>query len=156
MKAKLVILAVGIGLMASSIAQGAEKVVPGPRGGRLLESKPMRAEFFVNPERKVEIAFYDESLKAVPVSDQVVSVIAEAKSGKAKLDFEKKGDVLVSTAPLPPGGDYTVVVQIRPNAQEKPQNFRVVYHDGVCGSCKQAEYACTCVESHEDEHGHSH
>lgn len=126
----------------------------GPTGGRLLESSP-RAEFLVNAERKIEIRFLDEQLKAVPVAGKSVSIIAEASAGKVKLEVEPKGDALVTTTPLPEGDGYNVVVQIRATADAKPQNFRVPLHLENCGGCKRAEYACTC-ESHGEDDGHGH
>lgn len=124
----------------------AEKITPGPKGGRLLEGENPRAEFFVEKDKTVTITFYDAALKPVAPGEQVVTVIAEAKSGKAKIEFEKKGDALVSKTPLPAGDEYNVVVQLRATAEAKPQNFRVKYNTAICGKCKRAEYACTCDE----------
>jgi hypothetical protein len=124
----------------------ADKVEAGPRGGRLLQTDAPRPEFFVEKDRTVSIAFYDANKKKVPAAAQVVTAVAEAKSGKAKLEFEKKGDLLVSKSPLPEGNGYTVVVQYRANAEAKPQNFRIPLNTETCGGCKFAEYACTCDE----------
>ena len=124
----------------------AEKITPGPKGGRLLENDSPRAEFFVEKDKTVTITFYDKDLKAVSPGEQVVTAIAEAKGGKTKIEFEKKGDVLVSKTPLPEGNDYNVVVQLRSKPDAKPQNFRVKYNSAICGKCKRAEYACICDE----------
>ena len=124
----------------------AEKITPGPKGGRLLENEGARAEFFVEKDKTVTITFYGKDLKPVPPGEQVVTMIAEAKGGKTKIEFKKKGDVLVSKAPLPEGNDYTVVVQVRAKADAKPENFRVKYNMTVCGKCKRPEYACVCDE----------
>ena len=40
-----------------------------------------------------------------------------------------------------------MVVQVRASATAKPTNFRVLYHDEVCGECKRAEYACVCDDA---------
>ena len=124
----------------------AEKITPGPKGGRLLENEGPRAEFFVEKDKTVTITFYGKDLKPMPPGEQVVTMIAEAKGGKTKIEFEKKGDVLVSKAPLPEGNDYIVVVQVRAKADAKPENFRVKYNMTVCGKCKRPEYACVCDE----------
>jgi len=50
--------------------------------------------------------------------------IAHAKGGKQKVEFEKKGDVLVSKGKLPEGDGYNLVVQLKDKADAKPQNFR--------------------------------
>lgn len=124
----------------------AEKIIPGPKGGRLLENESPRAEFFVEKDKTVTITFYDKDLKPVSPGEQVVTAIAETKSGKTKIEFEKKGDALVSKVPLPEGNDYNVVVQLRSKADAKPQNFRIKYNMTACGKCKRPEYACICDE----------
>ena len=124
----------------------AEKMTPGPKGGRLLENETPRAEFFVEKDRTVTLTFYDAGLKPVPVAQQTAIAIAEVKSGKTKIEFEKKGDVLVSKAPLPEGNDYIVVVQLRGQPGGKLQNFRIKYDSTICTKCKRPEYACICDE----------
>ena len=124
----------------------AEKITPGPKGGRLLENESPRAEFFVETNTTVTITFYDNDLNPVSPGEQVVTAIAEAKGGKVKIEFEKKGDALVSKLPLPEGNDYNVVVQLRSKADAKPQNFRIKYNMTPCGKCKRPEYACICDE----------
>lgn len=133
------------------------KLIPGPKGGKVLESEPLHAEFFVQPDKKVSVTFYDEAMKPVAPSTQEVKVIAEAQTAKTTLEFIKTGDGLVSKTALPDGDGYRVVVQIKNDAAAKPQNFRIDYHTEICKECKRAEYACTCehVEGGEDK-GHAH
>ena len=64
----------------------------------------------------------------------------------ATIEFEKKGDSLVSKTKLPDGDGYNLVVQFKQTAEAKPQNFRIKYDLHVCGGCKLSEYACTCEE----------
>ena len=90
------------------------------------------------------ITFYDANLKPVPATEQVVTATAEAKSGKVKLEFEKKGDVLVSKTKLPDGDGYTLVVQVKAQPDGFLKNFRIAYDESKCGGCKRTEYACTC------------
>ena len=123
-----------------------KKHLGGPKGGRLLEKTEPRAEFHVEKDRTVSITFYDTALKPVPVSAQTVTVVADAKDGKAKMEFEKKGDVLVSKTKLPEGDGYNLVVQFKGTTDARPQNFRFKLDLGTCGGCKRAEYACTCDE----------
>ena len=40
------------------------------------------------------------------------------------------------------------------NASARPKNYRVLYHDEVCGECKRAEYACICDDAGGAEHKH--
>lgn len=146
MKTNLRILTVATALCAGLFTAIAadKKVEGGPKGGRLLEKTSPKAEFFVEKDRSVTIAFYDAALKPVPAAEQSVTVIADAKDGKAKLEFEKKGDVLVSKSKLPEGEGYNVVVQFKQTAVSRPQNLRFKLDLHTCGECKRAEYACTC------------
>ena len=130
--------------LLTSIA--AEKVEAGPKGGRILEKTTPKAEFFVEKNATVSITFYDPAGKVVAPDTQSAAVIADAKGGKQTLQFEKKGDALVSKTKLPEGDGYNLVVQLKPTAEAKPQNFRFTYESHTCGGCKRAEYACTCDE----------
>jgi len=123
-----------------------KKHLGGPKGGRLLEKTEPRAEFYVEKDHTVRILFYDTALKPVPAAAQTVAVIADAKDGKARIEFEKKGDVLVSKTKLPEGDGYNLVVQFKQTADAKPQNFRFKLETHECGGCKRAEYGCTCDE----------
>jgi hypothetical protein len=124
----------------------AEKIQTGPKGGRVLEKTSPKAEFLVEKDKTVSITFYDAAGKVVAPATQTATVIADAKSGKEKLEFEKKGDALISKTKLPEGDGYNVVVQLKQTADAKPQNFRFTYDAHICGGCKLAEYACTCHE----------
>ncbi len=115
-----------------------------PKGGKLLEKTEPHAELVVEKDRSVTINFYNHDMKPVPVTTQRVTVIADAKGGKETLQFEKKGDVLVSNAKLPEGEGYTVVVQFKQTPEAKPLNLRFKLDLAICGECKQAEYACVC------------
>ena len=133
--------ALGAGLFTLSAA---DKIVGGPKGGRLLEKTEPRAEFFVEKDKSVTVTFYNAGLKPVAAAAQSVTVIAETKTDKATLEFEKKGDVLVSKTKLPEGDGYNLVVQFKQSAAARPQNFRFSLDTHTCGGCQRAEYACTC------------
>jgi len=146
--AKLIIAALLLGALTTSLLVGAEKkkTLAGPKGGRILENTSPHAEFFVEKDHTVTIAFYDAALKSIAVTEQKVTVIAEASGAKTKLEFEKKGDVFVSKTKLPAGGDYNLVVQLKQKTDSKPQNFRFTLDLAACGGCKRLEYACICDE----------
>jgi hypothetical protein len=118
--------------------------VGGPKGGRLLDTAPLKAEFFVTADRKAEVIFYDSALKPTAPSSQTVVITAEAKSGRTPLEMEKTATGFVSKAALPEGDPYRVVLQVRATPDAKPQNFRIDLNLDTCGECKRAEYACTC------------
>lgn len=116
----------------------------GPKGGRLLETAPLPAEFFVTPDRQVEITFYDAALQPVVPGTQSVAVIAEPATGRTTLALERTATGFISKTALPAGEPYRVVVQVRATPDAKPQNFRLDLNLAHCGECSRAEYACTC------------
>ncbi len=115
-----------------------------PKGGRVLDKTKPHAEFVVEKDRGVTINFYSDDLKPLAATTQTVTVIADAKEGRATLEFEKKGDSLVSKTKLPAGEDYTIVVQFRRTADAKPVNHRFKLDLRICDECKRAEYGCVC------------
>jgi hypothetical protein len=142
-----VILLAGVLCASALLANAADKRhLGGPKGGRFLEKTEPRAEFFVEKDRAVTIHFYDAALKPVPASTQTVTVIAETQGRKEKLEFEKKGEVLVSKGKLPAGEGYNVVLQFKQTPESKPQNFRFKLETHICAGCSRAEYGCTCDE----------
>jgi hypothetical protein len=142
MKTKCLLLAVAA--LAGTALLHADKVAGGPKGGRLLESTPLRAEFFVTADRKVEITFYDAGLKPAAPGTQTVAVTAEPATGRTPLELAPTATGFVSKSALPAGEPYRVVVQVRATPDAKPQNFRLDLNLGTCGECKHAEYACIC------------
>ncbi len=116
----------------------------GPNGGRLFGQVQPHAEFLVQKDRTVAISFYDEAMKLVPVGAQTATLVAETIAGKTKIEFERKGNVLVSKSTLPEGDGYNLVLQFKQAAEAKPQNFRFKFETHDCGKCRRMEYACTC------------
>lgn len=126
--------------------KNAKKVEAGVRGGRLLHTAGPRPEFFVEKDHTVSVKFYDKEKKIVVPIKQQVTVIATGEK-KKKLTLEKKGDALVSIEPLPKGDGYGLVIQVRPDADSRPENFRFTFLNHICGgTCGNPEYACTCDE----------
>jgi hypothetical protein len=125
-------------------ATGWAGVVGGPKGGKMLESKPQRAEFWLNAGGKVEVTFYDEALKPVAPAGQTVRITAQAPDGNATLTMKKNEESFVSAESLPEGDGYNIVVQIKDSPSGAFQNFRVPYQLAICGECNRAEYACIC------------
>ena len=159
MKHPLKSLIITIVLTTSALAAdnhgGHDKEIPGPNGGRIVEIQNGHAEFVVGADKKVTVRFFDDDMKPVEPNAQIVEVIAEAPSGRMKLDFEKTTDAFVSKGALPEGDGYRIVLQIRPEESGKVQNSRIDYHTEVCGTCKRAEYACICSND-EKGGGHGH
>jgi hypothetical protein len=121
-----------------------EKKTAGPNGGRVLTKIEPHAEFFITIERKVQITFLGDDGKAIAPAAQVVTVTAGVRTAPTKLSFVKSGDVLISDGPLPEGGNFPAVVQIKstPDAKAVVEKFTVDF--SKCGGCGYAEYACIC------------
>lgn len=143
LKALTLTLALCAGLLSGNAADKHEHLAT-PKGGKLLEKTMPHAELVIEKDRSVTINFYGADMKPVAATTQSLIVQADAKEGKAKLEFEKKGDVLVSKTKLPEGEGYNVVVQFKQTAEAKPLNLRFKLDLGTCGECKRAEYACIC------------
>ncbi|MEO8204964.1 MAG: hypothetical protein ABI615_02205 [Chthoniobacterales bacterium] len=139
---KKLILILTCALTLSALAE--DKTPAAPRGGQVLNIDGQKAEFFVEPDRTVTIAFYDEAMKQVTPAGYAITATAEAPTGKSKLEFTQKGNLLASTAPFPTGDNYTVVLQIRSGTNGKPKNFRINFNTSICAECSKPEYACTC------------
>ena len=134
--------ALSVALFTATAADKPAKATPG--GGRLLEKTEPHAEFVFQTDRSITINFYNADLKPVAATTQVVTVIATVKDQKTTIEFEKKGDTLVSKAKLPEGEGYNLVVQFKQTTDAKPQNFRFKLDLHTCGECKRVEYACIC------------
>lgn len=129
-----------------------DKPLAAPQGGRLIEIDNTHAEFLILPDRKVSVTFYDHDMKPLAPSSQLVTLIAEAPSGRATLDFEPAASAFLSRSPLPEGNGYRLVLRIRNSPDSTPRNFRFDLHTEPCSACKLPEYACTCPPSA----GHAH
>jgi hypothetical protein len=140
----LVLLAIGISLAAGHAAEGKKKVA-GPNGGRVIDGIEPRAEFFVLPDRRVQISFLDRAGKPVPPGDQVVTIIAGDRMSPTSLTFSRAGNALVSNVALPAGESVPAVLQIKsaPNTKGVTAKFNVDL--AQCGECNLAEYACICA-----------
>jgi len=130
--------------LSITAASAHEKISAGPNRGRLLTVVTPNAEFFVTPERKVQIMFVGADGKTVAPAGQVVVVSTGERSAPTRLTFTQTGDVLLSDAVLPAGNGFPTVVQIKATPEAKPVVARFNLNTSVCGSCKNAEYACVC------------
>jgi len=139
--ALLFVLALAV---AGPQVHGHEKKVGGPQGGRLLKAIDPHAEFFVTPERKVQITFLDAADKPVAPTGQSVVVTIGERAAPATLSFTRKGNSLLSDQVIPAGDDLPTVVQIKtsPDAKEVVERFHLGF--AKCPDCKNPEYACTC------------
>lgn len=123
----------------------------GPTGGKLITEVEPHVEFFVNKDKKVEIRFFDDDMKAVAPGEQVITVILGDRSAPTKLAFTKDGDKLISDKVIPEGADLPTVVQIKAKAGEKAVTEKFNLNLAQCPTCKNKEYACTCAHGEEEK-----
>lgn len=138
------LIVLGFFALALNAAEPAKKSA-GPNGGRILTGLEPRAEFFVLPDRKVQITFLGADGKVVPPATQIVTVTAGERSAPTRLTFARSGNVLVSDGALPNGNGFPAVVQIVPTPGAATVTARFNVDLSKCGECKLAEYACICA-----------
>lgn len=143
MKTKLLTITVVILLSLVNLAI-AETQVAGPKGGRLLEGDGIKAEFFIEKDHNVSLTFYNDKLETISVTNEKATMIAEAPSGKKKIEFENRDGNLFSKDALPNEHGYNVVLQLKKDDTAKAKNFRIPFNTDTCAECGRAEYACTC------------
>jgi len=121
-----------------------EKRTAGPNRGRVITGLEPRAEFFVTPDRKVQITFLAKDGTVIAPAAQIATVTAGDRAAPTKLTFARNGNVLLSSSSLPAGNDFPVVVEIEssPGAAKVVEKF--YFDSSQCGECKNAEYACIC------------
>ena len=122
----------------------AEDSVATPYGGRILKNIEPQAEFFVTPERKVQITFLDQQGKAIAPGEQIVTVICGERSAPTRLEFVRENGVLLSKTPLPEGNGFPTVVQIKTTPEAKTVLEKFNLNVSKCSGCGLGEYACTC------------
>jgi hypothetical protein len=122
-----------------------EQRTAGPNRGRVMTGINPRAEFFVTPDRKVQITFLGPDGTAIAPDAQVVTVTAGDRAAPTKLSFVRQGNVLLSTNALPAGNDFPVVVEIVPSSGSTKAVEKFYFDSSQCGECKNAEYACICA-----------
>lgn len=118
-----------------------------PNGGRIIRLVQPHLEFWLTPERFVQITFIDHNGAVVPVADQAVSLIGGDRSAPTMLSFEKNDGVLRSTAALPEIKNMPIVLQIKVTPEAKMVRAKFYLNLGNCGSCSFKEYACICGHS---------
>lgn len=148
-----------IATLAASLAflQAAEPV-KAPNGGRIIDAVEPHAEFFITPEKKIEIRFLDDAGKIIAPAAQVVTVTMGDRANPTKLAFTKDGDKLVSDKTIPDGKDLPVVLQIKPTPDAKNVNAKFTLNLAKCATCEHLEYACACPHGGEEKghEGHDH
>lgn len=130
--------------LASTLSAAEPATRSTPHGGRLLKNIEPQAEFFVTPERKIQITFLDGSGKAIAPAEQVVTVICGERSDPTRLEFERKNDVLLSKNSLPEGNGFPTIVQIKTTPDSKTVLEKFNLNTSVCSGCGLGEYACIC------------
>lgn len=116
----------------------------GPNGGRIITSVEPHFEFWVTPERTVQITFLDDYDKLIAPEGQAVSLIGGSRSNPTKLSFVHKDKVLVSNDKLPDGSNIPVILTIETSPDAKTVRERFQVNMSECPTCDYREYACIC------------
>ena len=101
-------------------------------------------EFYVTPERFVQITFIGHDGEAVAVADQVVSAIGGDRSAPTKIEFVENKGTLVSKNALPDMESMPIVLQIKVTPDAKTMRERFYLNMNDCPSCDFKEYSCVC------------
>jgi len=135
-------------LQADEKGHSHEKKQAGPNGGRLITSIDPHAEFFVMPDRKVQITFIGDNGKAIAPSGQLVAVTTGERSEPVKMTFNRSGVALISEQSVPEGNNFPVVVQMKSTPDSKAVVEKFTLNLSNCPGCSLAEYACVCDHQH--------
>jgi len=128
----------------------------GSNGGRLITSVEPHLEFFVTEEGFVQITFLGEDNEILAPKEQTVSLVGGDRQNPVRLGFATKGQVLVSTEPLPDGNNLPIILSIKPDKASKSVREKFNLNLSDCPTCDFKEYACICAHGEEaGEHGDS-
>jgi hypothetical protein len=117
----------------------------GSNGGRIVTATEPHFEFFVTPERKMQITFLGDDGKAIALSTQSVSAMAGERSAPIKVIFTKAGDSLVSDVALPKGMLVPLILTVKLSDTAKPVLEKFNVNMANCSECDLLEYACICA-----------
>jgi hypothetical protein len=153
MKTKLIALCLALFVPVAAFADGDHahghahaKKITGPNKGRVLTEIEPHAELFVTAERKLRLTFIDDAGNPVATpAGLVATVITGERAAPVTLNFAADGASLLSTAPLPEGGNLPAIVRIKAGAEAKLVTIRVRLNLAKCGECDRQEYACACA-----------
>lgn len=116
----------------------------GPNGGRIITSVEPHFEFWVTPERTVQITFLDDHDKLIAPEGQAVSLMGGSRSNPTKLSFVQQNKVLLSNDKLPDGNNIPVILTIKTSPDAKTVRERLQVNMSECPTCDYREYACIC------------
>lgn len=151
MKTTLLTLITSIAVASLGVAAEAEDK-HGPKGGELLDAKPNPIEFILD-DHKASIAFYDGAMKPVAAGDQTAVLWVESDGKRMKIEFEKKGDLLVAKQPLPEKTGEQMMLQIETTPDAKLQSIKIhTHHDEGHGEAEHKHGET----GHKEGDGHDH
>lgn len=121
-------------------------LVAGPNGGKLVGGPPDQAEVVISEAGYLSVIFLDAQLKPALAGSRRVVAFAQLEQGRQEIAMKREGEQWVSETPLPQPEGYTLVVQLRAQADARPVNARILFIMHECGGCSLKEYACTCED----------
>lgn len=138
----------GMLLVPAHEAHTHAKKIAGPHGGRIFASVEPHVEFFVRPDRKIQITVLDDKNKPALVSAFSATATGGKRETPTKFVFTKEGEALVSDMALPEGKSMPIIVRLQPTPAAKTVTERFTVNLADCPECSLKEYACTCAHDH--------
>ena len=133
-----------LGFLTAAVALRADSDHAGPNGGRVLPAAPLAVEFFVDADRHAVLTFLDAAGVPAAGGAAEATLIAELSDGRLRPELAATATGFRTVNPLPADTPYRIILQLRADADARPQNFRLDLNLHICGECGLAEYACTC------------
>lgn len=140
MKAKITLLILAL-TTSFALAHGGVEI--GPQGGRLLEfskNETVHGEVTLK-DGKFQIALLDKDLKAVPVTEQTLTVTSGSAAKPEKVTIEKSATGF--SFPAVKEGSL-LIFQFRGEEKAKPITARFIYDTSNCEKCDSPEWVCKC------------
>lgn len=120
----------------------------GPNGGRVITSTDPHLEFFLKPDRHVQITLLDKAGQATTPDQQILSVIGGDRSSPTILAFSKTSEFFVSDKPLPDAKNQPIILQFQSAANAPTIREKFNLNTAICPGCNYQEYACICDHDH--------
>ena len=139
MKSKLITLL----SLFTAVAFAHEGVELGPNKGRILEfskDETMHGEVIVKGD-KFHIALLDKDMKAVAMTEQMLTATTGERDKPVKLVVEKDAKGFV--VPVVKAGEW-LILQYKNTPKAKAVTARLEYNTATCEGCNKAEWLCEC------------
>jgi len=116
----------------------------GPHAGRLFAAGEQHWELLVLADRRVQIARLDADGHLLAPGTWILTLSTGDRAAPTRLSFAERDGLLVSTEPLPPGGNLPAVIRVAAHEDAAADYARLQLNLAHCAGCDREEYRCTC------------